>query len=109
MMDLLLSYFHHEKEYKVYKDSMINYKGQKYSLPTRLIGKYVNAYEVDNSINIYYTGDFITSHPKSEKFLNYKKDNAVEILKSDALKGWDDSSVEDFIENNLRRMDIILN
>ena len=109
MMDLLLSYFHHEKEYKVYKDSMINFKGQKYSLPTRFMGKYVNAYETDDSINIYYTGDLITSHPKSEKFLNYKKDHAVEILKSDALKGWDDSSVEDFIENTLKRMDIILN
>ena len=109
IMDLLLSYFHHEKEYKVYKDSMINFKGQKYSLPTRFMGKYVNAYETDDSINIYYTGDLITSHPKSEKFLNYKKDHAVEILKSDALKGWDDSSVEDFIENTLKRMDIILN
>ena len=55
MMDLLLSYFHQKKEYKVYQDSMINYKGQKYSLPTRFIGKYVNVYEIDNSINIYYT------------------------------------------------------
>jgi transposase len=109
MMDLLLSYFHHEKEYKVYKDSMINYKGQKYSVPTRFIDKYVNAYEVDDIINIYYTEDLIASHPKSEKFLNYKKDHAIEILKSDALKGWDDSSVEDFVENNLKKMDIILN
>jgi transposase len=109
MMDLLLSYFHHEKEYTVYKDSMINYKGQKYSVPTRFIGKCVNVYEVDNDIKIYYTEDLIASHSKSEKFLNYKKDHAAEILKSDALKGWDDSSVEDFIENNLRKMDIILN
>lgn len=109
MMDLLLSYFHHEKEYKVYKDSMINYKGQKYSVPTRFIGKYVNVYEVDDIVNIYYTEDLISSHSKSEKFLNYKKDHAIEILKSDALKGWDDSSVEDFIENNLRKMDVILN
>lgn len=109
MMDLLLSYFHHEKEYKVYKDSMINYKGQKYSVPTRFIGKYVNVYEEDNAIKIYYTGDLITSHSLSEKYLNYKKDHAVEILKSDALKGWSDSSVEDFIETNLRKMDVILN
>jgi transposase len=109
MMNLLLSYFHHKKEYKVYKDSMINYKGQKYSVPTRFIGKYVNVYEVDGIVNIYYTEDLIASHSKSEKFLNYKKDHAIEILKSDALKGWDDSSVEDFVENNLRKMDVILN
>jgi len=109
IMDILLSYFHHEKEYKVYKDSMINYKGQKYSVPTRFIGKYVNVYEVDNVVKIYYTEDLIASHSKSEKFLNYKKDHAIEILKSDALKDWDDSYVEDFVENNLRKMDIILN
>jgi transposase len=109
MMDLLLSYFHHEKEYKVYKDSMINYKGQKYSVPTRFIAKHVNVYEIDDVIKIYYTEDLIASHSKSEKFLNYRKDHAIEILKSDALKGWDDSSIEDFIENNLRKMDIILN
>lgn len=109
MMDLLLSYFYHEKEYKVYKDSMINYKGQKYSVPTRFIGMNVTVYETDDAINIYYTDDLITSHSKSDKFLNYRKDHAVEILKSDALKGWDDCSVEDFIENNLRKMDVILN
>jgi hypothetical protein len=51
----------------------------------------------------------IASHSKSEKFLNYKKDHAIEILKSDALKDWDDSYVEDFVENNLKKMDIILN
>lgn len=108
MMDLLLSYFHHEKEYKVYKDSMINYKGQKYSVPTRFIGKHITVYETEDAVKIYYTDDLITSHSKSDKFLNYRKDHVVEILKSDALKGWKDSSVEDFIENNLRKMDMIL-
>ena len=108
MMDCLLSYFHHEKEYKVYQDSMINYKGQKYSVPTRFIGKYVNTYETEDAVNIYYTDDLIASHSKSDKFLNYKREHAIEILKSDALKGWEDSSVEDFIENNLRKMDVIL-
>lgn len=107
-MDLLLSYFHHEKEYTVYKDSMINYKGQKYSVPTRFIGKHVNVNEMDSAINIYYTGNLIANHSKSETFLNYKKDHAIEILSSDALNGWDDSSIEDFIENNLRKMDLIL-
>jgi transposase len=109
MMDLLLSYFHHEKEYTVYKDSMINYKGQKYSVPTRFIGKHVHVCETEVAIEIYYTDDLITSHSKSDKFLNYRKEHAVEILKSDALKGWDDSAVEDFVENNLRKMDLILN
>ena len=69
----------------------------------------IKVYETEDAIQIYYTGDLITNHSKSDKFLNYRKDHAVEILKSDALKGWEDSSVEEFIENNLRKMDIILN
>jgi transposase len=109
MMDLLVSYFHHEKEYKVYPDSMINYKGQKYSLPTRFIGKYLTVNEINNAtINIYYIGDLIVTHSKSDKFLNYRKDHVFEILKTDALKGWEDTAVEAFVENNLKRMDIIL-
>lgn len=106
--DILTSYFHHEKEYKVYKDSMINYKGQKYSVPTRFIGKHINVYEVDDAINIHYTGDLIASHYKSNKILNYKRDHVVEILKSDALMGYDNQSIEEFIENNFKKMDLLL-
>jgi len=107
-MDLLLSYFHQEKEYKVYRDSMIKYKGQKYSVPTRLIGKFVNVYESEDSIDVYYNEDFIINHPKSNKILNYKKEHFIEVLKSDAFKGWEDASIEDFIEKNLNKMDIML-
>lgn len=107
-MDLLSSYFYQKKEYTVYKDSMINYKGQKYSVPTRFIGNHVSVCEIENDIQIYYTDDLIASHSKSDKFLNYRIEHAVEILKSDACKGWNDSSIEDFIEKNLRKMDMIL-
>lgn len=34
-MDILISYFHHEKKYKVSTGSMIGYKGRKYSVPTK--------------------------------------------------------------------------
>lgn len=109
MMDLLISYFFQEKEHKVYKDSMINYKGQKYSVPTRYIGQCVTVSETLETIDLYYNRDFIVSHLKSTKVLNYKLEHAKEILKSDALKGWNDEYIDSFIENNLKRMDMIIN
>jgi hypothetical protein len=107
-LDILLSYFHHEKEYKVSKESMIRYKGKKYSVPTRYIGKYLTLSEKDSELCIYYTKDLIVCHNISEKVLHYKKDHAKEILKSDALKHYSDDRIEDFIEQNLKNMDIFL-
>lgn len=107
-IDILLSYFHHEKEYKVSNESMIRYKGKKYSVPTSYIGKYLTVSELDSELYIYYTKDFVTCHNKSEKILHYKKEHAKEILKSDAFKHYTDEDIEDFIENNLKNMDIFL-
>ncbi len=107
-LDILLSYFHHEKEYKVSKESMIRYKGKKYSVPTRYIGKYLTLSEKDSELCIYYTKDLVACHNISEKILHYKKDHAKEILKSDALKHYSNERIEDFIEQNLKSMDIFL-
>ena len=107
-MDILLSYFHHEKEYKVSNESMIKYKGKKYSVPTSYIGKYLTATEMDSELHIYYTKDLVARHTMSEKFLHYKIDHAKQILKSDALKHYSDEDIEKFIEQNLRNMDMFL-
>ncbi|HKM40334.1 MAG TPA: IS21 family transposase, partial [Patescibacteria group bacterium] len=57
---------------------------------------------------IYYTKDLIACHKISEKLLHYQKEHAKEILKSDAFKHYSDEEIEDFIENNLKNMDIFL-
>lgn len=107
-LDILNSYFCQEKTYLVYPDSMINYKGKKYSVPTHLIGKQVNVSENNESINIYYMKDVIVSHLKSEKFLNYKTAHAINILKSDALSDYSNEEINTFVENRLSEMDIML-
>ncbi len=96
------------KDYKVSKESLILFNGQKYSVPTLLIGKYVTVKDTDTHIQIYYNSDLITSHQKSEKVFNYKLDHAKEILKSDALKSKSDKEIEAFIEKNLKSLDIFL-
>ena len=42
------------------------------------------------------------------KYLNYKKEHVHEILKSDAMKRKSDDKIDEFIEENLSKMDIFL-
>lgn len=108
-MDVLLSYFSYDKEYKVSKESMVNYKGKKYSVPTRFIGQLVTVTENEQVIQIYYMQDEIACHLKTAgKKLNYQRDHVAEILKSDALSHYSDVEIDEFIENNLKNMDILL-
>jgi len=106
--ECLLSYFCQEKEYKVTVESMIRYKGKKYSVPIRFIGNYLTVSETEDEINIYYTQDLVACHKKSDKFLSYKKEHAFEILKSDAMKYASNDDINSFIESNLKSMDILL-
>lgn len=103
--EILNAYTTSPKEYKVSKESMITYKGQKYSVPTNLIGKSVSVMETNEYIHIYYTTNLITKHKKSEKFLNYHKEHIVDILKTEALKGYSNDEIEAFIEHNLSDYD----
>lgn len=108
-MDSLVSYVSCEKEYKVSKESMVNYKGKKYSVPTKYIGLKVNITETcDGNISIYYNQDFIVCHSLSENKYNYKVGHMHEILKSDACRHLTDAKIDEFIRENISMMDILL-
>lgn len=108
-MDSLVSYVSCEKEYTVSKESMVNYKGKKYSVPTKYIGLKVNITETcDGNISIYYNGDFIVCHSLSDNKYNYKIGHMHEILKSDACKHLTDAKIDEFIRENMSMMDILL-
>lgn len=99
--DILKTYISSPKEYKVSKESMVTYKGLKYSVPTDLIGESVSVKETDEYIHIYYTTNLVSSHRKNGKFLNYKKEHIEEIAKSDAFKGKTQDEIEEFVNNFL--------
>lgn len=106
--DCISQYFHQNKGYKVSNESMITYKKHKYSVPVKYIGEYLAVYENEDTLNIYYTTDLIATHKISGKYLNYKKEHVHEILRSDALKGATDEKIDEFIKENLSKMDIFL-
>ncbi len=107
---IVKSYIDERKEYKVSKESMITYLGNKYSVPTAFIGKYVLV-EVSwdtNRLKIFNNDDLIVEHKISNKLLNYKKEHAIEILKSEAFKYSSLEEIESTVEKNLKHMDILL-
>ena len=103
---LLRPYFIREKEYKVSNESMITYKGKKYSVPTAYIGKYVTIAEVDSTIYIYYNTNFICSYDTLvESYLNYKEEHYKEILLKSAYRNKTDKELDEIVKKNLKHLD----
>lgn len=84
---------------KVTQDSMIVYRGNRYSVPTRFIGSYLGIRIIDNQVNIYDNTELIRCHMISGNNLNYNNEDKIEILKSDLLYGLSEEEIKKKIEN----------
>jgi len=82
--NLLSTYYIKEKTYKVNKNSLISFRGRKYSVPPRFIGKNITIKFADETfICLYYTTDFICSYDTTLNYpINYKKKSKL-IKKTD--------------------------
>lgn len=109
--ELLQSYLsrQEEKTYLVNRESMITYEGRKYSVPTCYIGERMTvATDENGNLKIYYNTKLVISHAISSQRYNYTLETAHEILKSDAMKNNTDAEIQEFIKNNLMKMDICI-
>lgn len=104
---LLTPYFEDDITRIVTKESMVNFRKCKYSVPTRYIGREVEIVTDggDQELQIYYNGECIKSHPITEKPFNYSADDYFEILKSDVMKHIDDEDIHEYIKKTLTRYD----
>lgn len=109
-INIIESYVEKKNEYKVTDESMIKYFGNKYSVPTNLIGKDVEVRIEDNGsmLKIYNDNDLVVSHLLSDKLFNYKREHVIEILKSDAFKHSSLEDIESVIDRNLKSMDVLI-
>lgn len=106
---LLDTYIEDECIRIVSKESMINFRKGKYSVPTRYIGEEVQVI-FNNSTDellIYFDGELIRRHNLSERKYNYIVEDMSEILKSDVFKHKDDEEILKYIENSLLLYDEI--
>ena len=107
-IDILKNYYIPNKTYKVSNESMITYKGIKYSVPIQYIGKQITVLDEDNLIHLYYNSKLIYSYNKNKKFkYNYKEHDYVDILKNSSFDRKTNNEINDFINNNLKSMDLI--
>ena len=84
---------------KVTQDSMIVYRGNRYSVPTRFIGSYLGIRIINNQVNIYDNTELVRCHMVSKNNLNYNDEDKIEILKSDLLYGLSDEEIKNKIDN----------
>ena len=102
------SYLSNRETRKVAKDSMISYKGNKYSVPVKYIGFDLSIIEKDNYLYIYDNTNLVRCHEFSKNSFNYHKDDVRDILASDLLRNSPEEKIEAFIADNLSQYDNLL-
>lgn len=98
--EIIDSYLNYMRPSKVYNDSMIYYKGKRYSVPHEFINKTLKIKESDNKIYIYNNRDLIRIHHIDDKILNYHEKDYEDILK-EKLKYKKSEDIEAFTRKNL--------
>lgn len=103
----MLSYLEGLEKSKVYNDSLIYYKGKRYSVNPKYIGQYVQAKQIDNILYIYHNKQLIASHEITDKIINYNKEDYMNGLYSNMpYKNKDE--IEKYTEENLKKFDKLL-
>lgn len=106
--DILETYLNSTKTYKVSNESMITYKGIKYSVPIHLVGKEITVLEEDNNIHLYYNAKLVNTYQKNTKFrYNYKQEDYMAILKHSSFNDKTENELKEYIEKNLCSLDRI--
>ena len=104
---IMLSYLENVEKTKVYPDSLIYYKGKKYSVSPKYINQYVQVKQTDNILYIYHNKQLIATHEINLKLINYAKEHYVEGLKI-TMPYREKSDIERYANDNLKRLDKLL-
>lgn len=102
---LMESYISADKKYKVYPDSLINYNGQKYSVPYKYINQFVTVKQIDDLLQIYCNTELVSTHKISNRIFNYIPEQYKDMLVTTAIRK---EKLDDIVENNLKNFDLIL-
>lgn len=102
---IIESYLAHDLTLKVQKDSLITYKGCKYSVPPKYIGKVVTAKVTSLKLSIYFNTELIAVHLLSAKRINYQSEHYKELLRY-SMKAED--AIDALAAVNLKQFDELL-
>ncbi len=104
-INIIESYLNFDHKVKVHKDSMIYYKGNRYSVPEKYINKTVTLKIIKDELHIYFNTELICVHILSDKKFNYLSEHYNEIMKH-AIKNVD--NLDQICHENLNRLDNLL-
>ena len=102
--DIIDHYINNMIPVKVSNESLVYYKGTKYSVSTKYINQTVKLQENDNKLLIYYNTDLITTHTISDKKIQYDKNDYIESLRATMPYKTDDE-IEKLAIENLKLLD----
>ena len=99
---LLETHLHEHIRVQVPSTLLVNYKGNRYSVPKDHIGGYADIYPINDQIYIYHRSDLIAIHNISQSRINYDKDHYIDGLRSSMRYAGAD--IEEMAERNLKRL-----
>jgi hypothetical protein len=94
-----------DRRAKVHKDSLLTYKGCRYSVPPKYIDQYVLLKQLENVLQVYYNTELIAVHTLSERKINYHSEHYKQLLATSFKEKEDIDSVA---AANLSHMDKFL-
>jgi len=98
------SYLVNSRRVRVSEESLIYFRGSRYSVSPKYINKLVCVKETDGVLYVYFEDVLIATHDINLKSINYAYEHYVEGLKS-SMPYKDDQSIEEYAVNNLKRFD----
>ena len=104
---IMNSYLIDVEKSKVTNDSLIYYKGQRYSVSPKYIGQFVKAKQIDNTLYLYHNKELIATHEINKKIFNYTKEHNSECLKN-TIPYKSNDEIEKLTQKNLKNMDKLL-
>ena len=103
--NLLLSIIDRDQTRKVSNESMITYKGNKYSVPVKYIGKEVTVNITDSLLLVSFDGRLLRKHSLSNQKINYHHDDLQEILANGVYHDLAEEELERQVQRNLTMFD----
>ena len=102
--DIIDHYINNMIPAKVSNESLVYYRGTKYSVPPKYIDQTVKLQEIDNKLLIYYNMTLITTHKISDKKIQYNEEDYIECLKA-TMPYKDEDEIEKLAKDNLKLFD----
>lgn len=83
------------------------FEGCKYSVPVKYIGQTVTCEKEQDDLKVYCEQSLIARHLLSDRPFNYRREDYIEILKSDVFKHLEEDELEAYVDDNLHTYDLL--